>query len=294
MKVAITSDLHVDHHPEVSSLVLAEVLRRTDGAGADLLIIAGDLTHHEDRLEQALATMRPAARAAVFVAGNHDLWVKKDPTEPTSRDRYERIVPDRARAAGFHAVGAGSLVVDGFRIVGVTGWYDYTLRNRELDHVFAMDDYRRGSWGRLRWNDKLHIVWPGDDGDLLDDTAICAAQIRSLESQLDADPTTPTIVVTHHLPFQSLTTSKGEPPWDFLNGFMGSAHLGEAILRTPGVRLAVAGHTHFRKSAVLDGAGGPGNPVRAEVSPIGYPREYRRGQQDLPSRVADRVLLLDV
>ena len=291
MKVALTSDLHVDHHPEVAALVLEEIRSRTDGDGADLLIIAGDLTHHEDRLEAALTTLRPAARAAVFVAGNHDLWVKKDPTSPTSRDRYERSVPARARSAGFHPLGFDALTVDGYRIVGVTGWYDYSLRNRELDSVFSMDDYRRGSWGRLRWNDKLHVVWPGDDGDLLDDVAICETQILALERQLAVAPSEPTIVVTHHLPFQVLTTSKGEPPWDFLNGFMGSARLGEAILRTPGVRLAVAGHTHFRKSAVLDGIAGS---VRAEISPIGYPREYRRASQDLPARVKDRVLMLDL
>ncbi len=291
MKVALTSDLHVDHHPEVAALVLAEILARTDGAGADLVIIAGDLTHQEDRLEQALTTLRPAGRAAVFVAGNHDLWVKKDASAPTSRDRYERTVPARARSAGFHSLGFDSLTVDGYRVLGVTGWYDYTLRNRELDNVFSMDDYRRGSWGRLRWNDKLHVVWPGDDGDLLDDVAICESQIRALEQQLAEAPSVPTIVVTHHLPFQELTTSKGEPPWDFLNGFMGSARLGEAILGTPGVRLAVAGHTHFRKSAMVDGVAGP---VRAEISPVGYPREYRRAAQDLPTRVKDRVLVIDL
>jgi hypothetical protein len=101
----------------------------------------------------------------------------------------------------------------------------------------------------------------------------------------------PIVVVTHHLPFIELTTSNGEPPWDFLNGFMGAARLGEAILATPGVRLAVCGHTHFRKSRAFDG---PHGQVRAEVSPVGYPREYKRGGSDLATRVEERVTLIEI
>ena len=211
----------------------------------------------------------------------------------TSRERYEMIVPGRVRDAGFFALGQRPLTLpSGVRVCGVTGWYDYSLRCADLDDKFTLADYRRGSWGRLRWNDKLHIVWPGDDGTLLDDEQICASQVAQLARQLAEAPETPTIVVTHHLPFIELITRFGEAEWDFLNGFMGSARLGEAISTAPGVRLACAGHTHFRRSARIERSGTAALPV--EVSPVGYPREYRRAGLGLDERVDKRVTLLSL
>jgi 3',5'-cyclic AMP phosphodiesterase CpdA len=287
MRIALTSDLHVDHHPEVVALI-AERVRRLE---PDVLVVAGDVSSSVEHVEAALAALRPSAPHAVFVPGNHDLWCL--PGAPTSRERYEEVLPARVRAAGFVPLGRAPVELPTssgpMQFVGVTGWYDYSLRNRDLDATFALEDYQRGAWGRLRWNDKLRIVWPGEAGEL-DDPAICRQQVALLEAQLAEAGERPTVVVTHHLPFAELVTSKGEPPWDFLNGFMGSSALGAAILRSPGVRLALSGHTHFRKSARLDGAGGP---VRAEVSPIGYPSEYSRAGLDLVARVAERVTLVE-
>jgi len=108
--------------------------------------------------------------------------------------------------------------------------------------------------------------------------------VLALQKQLQ--PSGPKVVITHHLPFAELVTTFGELPWDFLNGFMGSARLGEAILAASDVKLVCAGHTHFRKSAIVEG-------IRAETSPVGYPREYRRAGKDLAARVVERVTLLE-
>jgi 3',5'-cyclic AMP phosphodiesterase CpdA len=286
MRLVLTSDLHVEHHPDVVPLVA----ERVRALAADVLVVAGDVTHDLGRLEETLAALRPSAPEAVFVPGNHDLWCGQG--SPSSRARYEEVVPARARAAGFHALGEAPMQLDGAWFVGVTGWYDYSLRNPDLDGLFSDEDYRKGAWGRLRWNDKARVVWPGEDGAPLDDPAICARQVALLEAQLAAAEAAggPIVVVTHHLPFRELVTSTGEEPWDFLNGFMGSARLGEAIRRSPSVKLALAGHTHFKKSFELEGAGGT---VRAATSPVGYPREYRRSG-DLAARVAERVTPFDL
>jgi 3',5'-cyclic AMP phosphodiesterase CpdA len=273
--------------------VIASLERRLRAlAPIDLLIVAGDVSHDESIIEASLAPLRPLATDAVFVAGNHDLWVRKDGPQ-TSRERYELIVPARVRDAGFFPLGQRTLILpSGLRVCGVTGWYDYSLRCVELDDKFPLANYRRGTWGRLRWNDKLHIVWPGDDGTLLDDEQICAAQVASLTAQLTEAPEAPTLVVTHHLPFAELITRFGGAEWDFVNGFMGSARLGEAICAAPGVKLACAGHTHFRRSARIEREGLP--PLVVEVSPVGYPREYRRAGLNLDERVEKRVTLLSL
>jgi len=285
MRIVLTSDLHIDHHPEVVPLV-AERVRELD---AEVLVVAGDVSSAPDHVEAALRALRPSARHAVYVPGNHDLWMTAG--GPTSRVRYEEVLPRVARAAGFHPLGAAPIELDGVVFVGVTGWYDFSLRKRELDDTFTLDDYRAGAWGRLRWNDVVRVVWPDDAGQPMDAPSICAAQVRSLERQLSEVAGRPSVVVTHHLPFAELVTSMNQLPWDFLNGFMGSSALGDAIRRTPGVALACSGHTHFRKSALVDGADGP---LRAEVSPVGYPREYARAGLDLRARVQQRVSAFDL
>lgn len=284
--MALTSDLHVDHHPDVVPLVG----ERVRALRPDVLVVAGDVSSRLPTLEAALAALRTSAPRLVFVAGNHDLWTL--PGAPSSRQRYERDIPAACARAGADVVGAAPIEIDGVVFVGVTGWYDYTLRNRELDATFSRADYERGAWGRLRWNDTARIVWPDDDGRELDAPAICAAQIALLEAQLAAAGARPTVVVTHHLPFAGLVTSKGEPPWDFINGFMGSSRLGEAMLRARNVRAGVCGHTHFRRRVEVEGAGGR---FSVETSPVGYPREYARmGGLTLAERVADRVKLIDL
>jgi len=283
MRLAITSDLHVDHHAEAATLLAAAITRLE----ADVLVVAGDLTADGALLERTLATLRPSAREAVFVPGNHDLWCKRG--EPDSRERYEHIVPRHARNAGFHTPFADAPPrLFGHHFAGVTGWYDYTLRSRTHDALVTTAHYDKGRYGPLAWNDKQHVIWPGDDGVPLDDPGICAAQLRSLVAQLDAMGDEPAVVVTHHLPFFELVTERGDPRWDFLNGFMGSSHLGDAILRAPGVRLSISGHTHFQKDARVGGE----RQLRAMTSPLGYPREYRRAGQTLAERVAERVSLV--
>jgi hypothetical protein len=87
-------------------------------------------------------------------------------------------------------------------------------------------------------------------------------------------------------------TSRGEPPWDFINGFMGSERLGEAMQRAGNVRFGAAGHTHFRKRAV---AVGPRGEFAVETSPVGYPREYARyAGLTLAERVLDRVSAIEL
>ena len=286
MRLALTSDLHVEHHPEVVPLVAA----RVEALRPDVLIVAGDVSSKLESLEAALAALGKAAPHLVFVAGNHDLWTL--PGAPTSRQRYERDIPAACARAGARAVGGEPFVIDGVVFCGVTGWYDYSLRNRELDATFTRADYERGAWGRLRWNDTARVVWPGEDGTELDAPAICAAHVASLEAQLAEAGARPTVVVTHHLPFAGLVTSKGEPPWDFINGFMGSERLGEAMLRAGNVRAGVCGHTHFRKRVDVDGRGGR---FTVETSPVGYPREYARmAGLTLAERVADRVTAIDL
>jgi calcineurin-like phosphoesterase family protein len=282
VRLAFTSDLHMDHHPEVIDLIAARV------AGAvDVLIVAGDVTPTIERLRAALTHLREFVPRVVYVPGNHDLWCRQG--TPDSRERYLEALPDACAGAGADYLPAGPIVLDGVTLVGQTGWYDYSLRDPTLDVPLAA--YERGVLGPLAWSDKQYVVWPGvDDGAL---TELMSTRLR--ENLAEAPRDRPVWVVTHMLPFAELVARR-PLPWGFVNGFLGSAALGDVIVAAAEagvpVARAISGHTHFRRETMV-AAGG--RTFLAETSPIGYPREIaRQGAGSLAAHVADRVPIVEV
>jgi 3',5'-cyclic AMP phosphodiesterase CpdA len=283
LRVAFTSDLHVDHEPRVIELLG----RRLDELAADVLIVAGDVSHDLARLASSLRELRPhAGRRALFVPGNHELWVSPRETG-SSRDRYDDSLADVVTRAGFDYLPAGPVCLDGIVFCGQTGWFDFSLRATARDGEIPLAAYRRKRFGALLWTDGVRVRWPGN-GRALHDEELTDLMIERLSHDLERAPPGPRVVVTHHLPFPDLVLVRGVMPWDYLNAFMGSRALGDAIVAAPNVVRVISGHTHARRRAIL--AGCDGRRLVAEVSPVGYPREYggaieRRVQHRLSSFV---------
>ena len=284
MRIAFTSDLHTDHHPELVDLIAARV------AGvADVLIVAGDVSPSLDHLAEVLERLRAVVPVVAFVPGNHDLWCV--PGAPDSRTRYLELFPAVCASVGATYLPLGPVALDGVTLVGQTGWYDYSLRDPALDGAIPLEAYARGSLGALSWSDKQFVVWPG-----LDDRGLTAFMVDRLAADLAAARPSgaPVWVVTHMLPFVELVVRR-PLPWGFVNGFLGATAMGATIVDAARTGLpivqTVSGHTHFRRSAVID-AGACRFP--AETSPIGYPREVSRQAPSLAAHVADRVRMVDI
>jgi predicted phosphohydrolase len=263
LRVAFTSDLHVEHHPDVIQLVA----QRVESLAPDVFVLAGDVSHDLAVVEDTLRAV--AGQKTLFVPGNHELWAKD------SRVRYLDELADCAARAGVTYLPAGPVRMDGVAFAGQTGWFDYSMRNRARDPEVSLDTYKKKRFGALRWNDGVRSHWPDDDEGVARWMADrLAADLRSLPPDL------PRVVVTHHLPFSDLVFVRGVMPWDFLNAFMGAQVLGEVIARDGRVVRTISGHTHARRRAEVAG-------LIAETSPIGYPREY--GEGNLARRVVHRV-----
>jgi hypothetical protein len=283
VRVAFTSDLHTDHHPELVELIAAHV----DGA-ADAIIVAGDVSPSLAKVAGVLSRLRDVVPVVVYVPGNHDLWCA--PGTPDSRSRYLEIFPELCAAAGAIYLPSGPVALDGVTLVGQMGWYDYSLRDPALDGVVPLEAYARGALGPIAWMDKQFVVWPDQD-----DRSLTRLMAARLAADLAAAPRdAPVWVVTHMLPFVELVARR-PLPWGFVNGFLGATALGAEILGAaadglPVVR-AVSGHTHFRRTATL--AAGA-RTIEAETSPIGYPREVARQAPSLAEHVAARVRIMSV
>jgi predicted phosphohydrolase len=283
LRIAFTSDLHADHHPDLAELIAA----RAHGA-ADVLIVAGDVSSSLARIDEVLRRLRTAVPIVAFVPGNHDLW--SAPGTPDSRARYLEALPDLCAAADVIYLPAGPAALGEVTLVGQTGWYDYSLRDPAHDAEVPLERYARGSHGPLAWMDKEHVVWPG-----CDDRALTEVMTGRLAADLAAAPRdAPVVVVTHMLPFVELVVRR-PLPWGFVNGFLGATALGAEVVAAataglPVVR-AIAGHTHFRCTARI--AAGAATIV-AETSPIGYPREVMRQAPSLAAHVEERVRIVDI
>jgi hypothetical protein len=206
--------------------------------------------------------------------------------------KYYQLLPALCRAAGVHPLWLEPYVLGEVAFCGSLGWYDYSLRNVELDTHITVQDYRRKTFQDLIWNDGRFVHWLAaetSDGTRkrLSDEAITAHMVQALAQQLqDVESHVQHIVgVTHMLPFRSMMHYRHEARADYFGAFMGSVLLGEVWQSCPKVTLVLAGHTH-RQITVQVGR------MTAFTSPVGYARQWDGSPPYAVAR--DRLRVIDL
>jgi 3',5'-cyclic AMP phosphodiesterase CpdA len=270
--IASVSDIHTDYAENRDAVV--KLASQIHAQNADVVIIAGDVSHKNDRISRALRAFREVAPVVSYVPGNHDLWfdvpgVSSRPDLDTWH-RYRVELKQIADEAGVHYLPSGPLVVDGVAIVGSCGWYDYSLAPHWLRSTVDEETIAAKQFGGVIWKDALCIAFRTDSGELMRDAEVARAMERELKAQIDEVAARPdvkeVVVATHHQPFYEVVKRTGTLPWEFFNAFMGSTGLGEVIKSSPKVRNAVYGHSHVvGEHAIGD--------IRVYGTPLGYPRE---------------------
>jgi len=277
--------------------VVGLVAERARELAPDVLVLAGDVCPDLHRLEACLRLIVEAAGAPVlYLAGNHELWCGgARGSGPDSRERYLVTIPRLARRAGAVPLGVEPHVIDDVGFVGVTGWYDYSLRDVTLDDVVSTADYTAKRSRERTCVDGQQVFWPGADGVPLSDDALCDTMCSLLRQQLDdvSGRCSRVVVVTHMVPDRVLLTAAGAPGERsegerFQDAFMGTERLGAELLQRSEVVRVVCGHYHHAARAVLPGAR---EEIPCEISPVGYPREMDRSLED---QVARRMRVVEV
>mmetsp|Transcript_8317 Transcript_8317/g.13159 ORF Transcript_8317/g.13159 Transcript_8317/m.13159 type:complete len:528 (-) Transcript_8317:193-1776(-) len=72
-RVLCLSDLHTDHVDNLGWL--ANRTARGDLSDTDLVVVAGDISHDLERLEESFALLLQTGASVLFVAGNHEAWL---------------------------------------------------------------------------------------------------------------------------------------------------------------------------------------------------------------------------
>jgi Icc-related predicted phosphoesterase len=296
MRIAFTSDVHTDHHT-ANRLVWQEMVTILQDLAPDVFICCGDIAAEEKQFGITLMALERVACPKLFVPGNHDVWVQKATWVErgiTSQQKYYRLLPALCRAAGVHPLWLEPYILGDVAFCGSLGWYDYSLRNVDLDTYVTVQDYRRKIFQDRVWNDGRFVHWlaaetPGGTRQRMSDKAITAHMVQALARQLqEVESRVQYIIgVTHMLPFRSMMHYRHEARADYFGAFMGSVLLGELWQSCPKVIFALAGHTH-RKITIQVGH------TTALTSPVGYAQQWDGSTPSAVARDCLRVIDLTI
>lgn len=279
MRIATLSDLHTDFAANRALVVrLATEVHR---GGADLVIVAGDVSHHDHHIEALLRALKEAAPIVGYLPGNHDLWTPSRDADARARvdtgRRYRVELRALVESTGALYLPAKPHVFGHVGVAATVGWYDYSFVEPWVRSEVPAQTFATKRWGAFGWMDAEHTTWRDEAGAPMSDPDVARALERELAvqlEQLEADPAVRDVVVaTHHQPFREVVYRTGSLPWEFFCAFMGSEGLGRTILGAPKVRVAVYGHSHVLGDRQI-------GPIRVYGTALGYPRERKDLTED--------------
>ncbi len=272
MRIATLSDLHTDHTDNRDVFIkLAVAIHKRR---ADVVIVAGDISHLNDRIVRTLQSLKEVAPIVAYLPGNHDLWfnVPFAPALPelNTWTRYRTELKTLVEDLGVHYLPAEPLYLDDVALVGSCGWYDGGFLLPEIREQIPQEALQSKQFGGAVWADARHIAFRDDSGAIMPDAEVAECMALELAQHLaeaQARPDVKRIVTaTHHIAFDEAVMRTGSLPWEFFNAFMGSPKTGAEILKVPKVTHAVYGHTHRRARTEIE-------DKIVYGTPLGYPRE---------------------
>ena len=273
MKIQLFSDLHLEVHPHYQP---------TPAAGADVLVLAGDIGSYQSGSLLAgdyfgLERFSPLPQFAswpcpvIFVPGNHEY----DQQDWDAADARLRQVCD---TLGILWLERSCSTLNGVRFAGTTLWTDY-------DAIALLDEQvQAGDMGRLlRLREKsfraanFYLQKTGGTRHgapflaepMRQQALLCQQWLRqTLAQPFDG----PTVVVTHFAP--SLRSS--DPRYGLVPGTAGFCNTLDDLL--PHAQLWLHGHLHAPSDYTVQGQHADGShwACRVVANPLGY---ARKGEQ---------------
>lgn len=285
MRIATVSDLHTDFSENRDLLV--RLATEIHARSVDVLVVAGDVSHVDDRIDRALRALAAVAPRLVYLPGNHDLWETAiaDGLVTDTWQRYTTHLRGLAEAATAHYLPAAPLVVGDVALVGTCGWYDYSFAEPWVLEQVGEAALAKKKLGPMAWSDAAYVSFRHPDGQPMADAEVARRMEAALAEQLaqvEADPSVRrVVVVTHHQPFREVVRRSGSLPWEYFCAFMGSEGLGRTILaHSAKLHTVVYGHSHIVAEHHIAGH-------RVYGTALGYPRE-RKGL-DVEAIVRSRI-----
>jgi predicted phosphodiesterase len=242
MRIFALSDLHVDY--DANSRWLQDL--STADYRADVLIVAGDVTHELRRLGACFEMLATRFRQVLFVPGNHDLWVLGERGSKTSLQKFEEV----SRVAAASGASMGAFHTAGVSIYPLLGWYDYSFGKPSAQLREVWMDYYACAWPAAAEPENI-----AEHFDRLND--------RWQRTAVDAT----VITFSHFLPRIDVMPGSIPPEKRFLYPVLGTHRL-ERQVRRLAADVHVYGHSHVNRRVEIEG-------VCYVNNAFGYPHEER-------------------
>ena len=268
MKFCIISDVHVD--------ITAWDPNRLKSASPDCntIVVAGDISNDIWITSKWIAELKYHFVNVIWVPGNHDYYNtgfgKSRIVNPELDSKYpypklqteiKEHYSKYSREHGIHCLTRESVVIDGVRFIGATGWHDFIAGEpfSKGDQILAW--FNDSNDNMIQWTNK------GADPFVLEDEA--NADCDFIRTAV-AESTEPVVVVTHHLPHRQLSVFRPHLiTWTKLHGMFANTKM-ESII-DPKIKYWCYGHTHYGSYREING-------INYVCNPVGYPMENRNWQ----------------
>ena len=245
MRIDVVSDLHFDFYNIDALGFVREILPKNQ---SDVLLIAGDLGHHNEQNAEVLRVLREIGGYShiLVVIGNHDLYIPPR----AFANSWERLAEMQAMIVGIPGVRIldGDVVeIGGVRFGGAPMWYDLSFgRGLGLSTEALLDLWRRTN------NDANFILWGAKPMDAFLEEQ--RQRLRAIVDKVD-------VMLTHVGPdWRQAEGRYLQDPTTAFFFFDGQ----EELERFRGTW--VFGHTHARSEATIGGC-------RLLNAALGYPWE---------------------
>lgn len=243
LRIALLSDLHLDvrrrrleragldgraAQAEIDALG-REAADTARAAGADLMILAGDIANGTTGMEWAARCF--GALPVLYVAGNHEFYGHDQATLV----RHLRTTAAATETVRFLECDAADITAHGrtIRVLGCTAWTDYQLYGADAA-AEAMTAAEAVLYDHSRIHHGEQLFKPADA------RALNRTATGWLQAELAAARPDDTIVVTHHAP----APASVEPRFE--GSPLSPAFVSDmtAMMLTHGPALWIHGHTH--------------------------------------------------
>lgn len=305
MKFAIMGDTHFDFYFSSDSSSISERLfhlkigHYLENAGADVLVIAGDLGHYNAQNIQVLRLLKQYVKRIIVTFGNHDYYLISKSVVNKYQWGTGRLSGSRERVAEMKAmienedcidyVDGNVVEIDGIRIGGATGWYDGSL----------LYDNRKKT-------DEIQAIWEKDmnDANLIHPTAKRGAKFDDLfneqKHRIDAVYQNCDIMVSHVSPlseWKQFVEMYGAPDVTQMYGNIKSDALddvrgfycfdGKEYLENGSMTHWIFGHTHRNFSRIYERK--DGRSIEIHCNSIGYPNKKEKAQEGFEIKVIEVI-----
>lgn len=238
MIVWTISDLHTDYE---ENLHWCRQLSEQDYQ-EDFLVLAGDISHELEQLQEVLILMVKRFKRVFFVPGNHDVWLAKG-SQSNSLQKFNAI----CKLAKELGASTTAYIQAELAIVPLFSWYDFSFGvvSKRIERA---------------WVDFRACRWPME----LDELTQHFHQLN--QAAIEQAKASKTILsFSHFMPRADLLPPRVPTIVQELLPVFGAASLGEQIQHLQ-PQLHVYGHSHLNRSVRLD-------DVHYINNAFGYPQE---------------------